>query len=966
MSHSVSSQLKSIAADLDAIIEGDVRFDEVARVLYSTGACMYRIKPLGVVFPKGPDDVVTTVRYAADRGIPLIPRGGGSSRCGQELGTGIVLDFTRYMHRILELNPDEGWVRVEPGCTLASLTRVLKRHNKYFPPDPSSDDMCALGGMLATNSKGAHAVKYGTTRDYITSLDVILSSGDTIRTEPVNRNGARLQELLQDSVQGPIYRGLMNTLNRFGDQLKQKAPDVTNNNCGYNLWRLSRNGIIDLGQLFTGSEGTLGIFTEAIFRILDYPRHRTMALLSFDALEKMGEAVVILRELQPSMIEILERQILDLSRRDKPELKPFLPEGIEAILILEHEGEWPEEVQAKLDATRRRLVEECRLATGMLVATSPDDQAKIMATRKVAAAVVTKVPGPRKPLIFIEDAAVHPTRLPDFIGRMRQLFQRHGVTAATYGHAGDGNLHILPFLDPRDPRDITLIRGIAEKTHEIVWGLNGTISAEHGDGLSRTSYVPQQYGELEKAFREVKALLDPKGILNPGKIVSDDPPQVNEHLRYGEAYRTAAVETRHQFREEGSFAAAVERCVGVGNCRKMWGTMCPSYMVTREEEHSTRGRANLLRAALSGELSAEALSGPELYGALDLCLECKACKGECPTNVDMAKLKAEFLSRHYEKHGIPLRARLLANAPTLGRWGSRLAPVSNWAMAIPGTRWLLHHVVGIEQRRPLPLFASQSFARWFAQRGGSPPGPKGSVALFPDTFMNFHCPEVGIAATRLLEGLGYQVILADAGCCGRTFISKGLLGEAAARARATVKWLYRFVEAGVPIVSCEPSCLLTIRDECRDLLEGPQAEAVARQSFLLEEFLLDRHRGGELGEAFRESERQILLHGHCHQKALVGARPTIEALRLVPGHTVEEIDAGCCGMAGSFGFEKEHYDLSVAIGRQRLFPAIEQAGTQVEIVASGISCRQQIHHATGRVARHPAEILSEALEGGHG
>ncbi len=961
MNNSVSLQLQSIAADLSAIIDGDARFDEATRVLYSTGACMYRIKPLGVVFPKGRADVIATVRYAADRGIPLIPRGGGSSRCGQELGVGIVLDFTRYMHRILELNPDEGWVRVEPGCTLASLTRLLKRHDKYFPPDPSSDDMCALGGMLATNSKGAHAIKYGTTRDYLTSLDVVLASGDTLRTEPIDRNGARLQEMLQESVQGPIYRGLMSTLDRFADQLKQKAPDVTNNNCGYNLWRLARNGIFDLGQLFTGSEGTLGIFTEATFRILDLPRHRTMALLTFDALEKMGEAVVILRELKPSMIEILERQILDLSRRDKPELGPFLPEGIEAILILEHEGERPDEVQVALDATRRRLVEESRLATGMLVASSPDDQAKIMATRKVAAAVITKVPGPRKPLIFIEDAAVHPTRLPDFIGKMRQLFQRHGVTAGTYGHAGDGNLHILPFLDPKDPRDISLIRSIAEETHAIVWRLNGTISAEHGDGLSRTSYVAQQYGELEKAFREVKALLDPKGILNPGKIVSDNPPRVNEHLRYGEGYRTAPIKTQHRFHEEGSIAAAVERCVGVGNCRKMWGTMCPSYMVTREEQHSTRGRANLLRAALSGELPPEALSGPELYGALDLCLECKACKGECPTNVDMAKLKAEFLARYYEKHGIPLRARIFAHAATLGRWGSRLAPVSNWAMAIPGTRWLLHHVVGIEQRRPLPPFASPSFATWFAQRGGSPPGVKGSVALFPDTFMNFHYPEIGMAATRLLEGLGYQVVLADAGCCGRTFISKGLLGEAAERARATVERLYRFVEAGVPIVGCEPSCLLTLRDECRDLLEGPQAEAVARQSFLLEEFLLDRHRKGELGMAFCESERRILVHGHCHQKALVGAHPTIEVLRLIPGLSVEEIDAGCCGMAGSFGFEKEHYELSVAIGRQRLFPAIEQAGTQVEIVASGISCRQQVPHGTGRRVKHPAEVLLEAL-----
>ena len=961
MENSVPSQLKSIAADLNTLIEGDARFDEVTRVLYSTGACMYRIKPLGVVFPKHRDDVVTTLRYAADRGIPLVPRGGGSSRCGQELGTGIILDFTRYMHRILEVNLVEGWVRAEPGCTLSSLTQVLKQHNKYFPPDPSSDDVCALGGMLATNSKGAHAVKYGTTRDYLNSLDVVLANGALIRTEAVDRNSPRLQVLLQDPVQGPIYRGLLSILERFGDQLKEKVPEVTNNNCGYNLWRLAQHGIIDLGQLFTGSEGTLGIFTEATFRILDHPSYRTIALLSFDSLEKMGEAVAVLRELRPSMIEILERKILDLSRQHDPRLRPFLPEGVEAVLILEHEGERPEEVEASMAATHKRVVEECRLATGMRLATSPEDQANILAIRKVAAAVITKVKGPRKPLIFIEDAAVHPTRLPDFIGKMRQLFTKYEVTAGVYGHAGDGNLHILPFLDPKDPRDIALIRSIAEGAHEIVLGLNGTISAEHGDGLSRTSYVSKQYGELEKAFREVKALLDPHGMLNPGKIVSDDPPQVNEHLRYGEGYRTAAVETHHGFLEEGSLTAAVERCIGVGNCRKMRGTMCPSYMVTREEEHSTRGRANLLRAALSGELPSEALSGPELYGALDLCLECKACKGECPTNVDMAKLKAEFLARYYQKNGIPLRARLFANAAALGRWGSRLAPLSNWATAFPGTRWLLHRLVGIEQRRPLPSFASPSFAQWFQKRGGSPPGVRGSVALFPDTFMNYHYPGVGIAATKLLEGLGYHVILADAGCCGRTFISKGLLEEAVKRAKAAVDQLHRFVETGVPIVGCEPSCLLTIRDEWRDLVKSPEAEAVARQSFLLEEFLLDRYQRGDLPLAFRPLERRVLLHGHCHQKALIGSRPTIEALQLIPGLIVEEIDAGCCGMAGSFGFEKEHYDLSIAIGRQRLFPAIEKAGTQVDIVAPGVSCRQQVLHGTGRLAKHPVQVMVEAI-----
>ncbi|MEE9220745.1 MAG: heterodisulfide reductase-related iron-sulfur binding cluster, partial [candidate division NC10 bacterium] len=363
----------------------------------------------------------------------------------------------------------------------------------------------------------------------------------------------------------------------------------------------------------------------------------------------------------------------------------------------------------------------------------------------------------------------------------------------------------------------------------------------------------------------------------------------------------------------------------------------------------------------SGELPPESLSGPELYGALDLCLECKACKKECPTSVDMAKLKAEFLARYYQKNGIPFRARLFAHAADVGRWGSRLAPLSNWAAAIPGMRWLLESLVGIDRRRPLPPFAPLSFIRWFRWRGEPPPGPKGPVALFPDTFMNYHYPEVGMAATKLLEELGYQVILADVGCCGRTLISKGLLSEAADRARSTVDRLYRYVETGVPIVGCEPSCLLTFRDEHLDLISSPEAEAVAQHSFLIEEFLLERHRQGELQTVFQKTERRVLFHGHCHQKAAVGTGPTIDALCMIPGLAVEEIDAGCCGMAGSFGFEKEHYDLSVAIGRQRLFPAIEETDARVEIIASGVSCRQQILHGTGRVARHPVELFCEVL-----
>jgi Fe-S oxidoreductase len=543
---------------------------------------------------------------------------------------------------------------------------------------------------------------------------------------------------------------------------------------------------------------------------------------------------------------------------------------------------------------------------------------------------------------------------------------KHGAVAGYYGHCSVGCLHIRPLINLKEERGVRQMEAIAREITELVLEFGGALSGEHGDGRARSPFNERLFGRrLYEAFRQIKRAWDPKNLMNPGNIV--DATRMTEHLRYGPAYKTWEPQTHLDFSGQGGFAAAVEMCNGVGVCRKkLEGTMCPSYMATRDEEHSTRGRANALRAVLSGQVPPSEFTGRRLYEVMDLCLECKACKAECPANVDMAKLKYEFLAHYYQANGLPLRNRLFGRIERLARVGSRLAPLSNWIARSRLNRWLLERFVGIDRRRPLPAFAREPFTDWFRKHRPTPTpsarvpaGARGEVILFHDTFVTYHQPEIGRAAVGLLEAAGYRVRLVDKKCCGRPLISKGLLSEARAHAAWNVARLAPHAARGVPIVGLEPSCLLTLRDEYVDLLRTEEARTLARQSFLLEEFL-QRERARGLSLAFGGNGRKALLHGHCHQKALAGTAATLAVLKWA-GLEVQEVDSGCCGMAGSFGFEREHYDLSVALGNRRLIPAVTAAGPETEVVAPGISCRQQIEHLAGRRPKHPAEVLWEAL-----
>jgi Fe-S oxidoreductase len=652
--------------------------------------------------------------------------------------------------------------------------------------------------------------------------------------------------------------------------------------------------------------------------------------------------------------------ILDLARDniEQRQRAAFIQGDPAAILMVEYAGDSEAEVRAKVEALEARRQHE-RFGYAAHITYDSAAQQSIWKLRKNGLGLLLGMKGDRKPIAFVEDTCVEPRHLAKFVARFREIFARHDTEGAYYGHCSVGCLHIRPVINLKTPRGLAQVQAIADDITDLVLEFGGTISSEHGDGRARSPFLERMYGPtLMRAFRELKQAFDPDNRMNPGNLVAS--PGITEHMRYGAQYTTWQPETLLDFREQGGFAASVEMCNGVGVCRKtLEGTMCPSYMATHDEEHSTRGRANALRAVLSGKVPPKEFTGKRLYEVMDLCLECKGCKAECPSNVDMAKLKYEFLHHYYKANGLPLRNRLFGHIARVNALSAAAPRLVNWLSHLAPSRWLLEKLAGIDRRRPLPPLATETFTDWFARRPVPAAPPRGEVVLFHDTFVTYNTPEIGQAAVGLLEAAGYRVVLVDRKCCGRPLISKGLLDKAREHAAWNVARLAPYAARGVAIVGLEPSCLLTLRDEAVDLLRTDEARTVARQSLLLEEFLArERSRGLEL--PFKSRGRKALLHGHCHQKALVGTVPTVAALRWA-GFEVSEVDSGCCGMAGSFGFEREHYDISVSLGNRRLAPAVTAAAADTEVVAPGISCRQQIEHLAGRRAKHPAQVLWEAL-----
>jgi FAD/FMN-containing dehydrogenase/Fe-S oxidoreductase len=911
-----------------------------------------------VVVPRSREALVHAVRICAAAGVSVTMRGGGTSQAGQAIGPGVVIDTSKHLNRLLEVDVARRRARVEPGLVLDELNTRLAPHHLRFAPDVSTASRATVGGMMANNSSGARSIYYGKTIDHVLAQEVLLADGTITHFAP--KTAAEVEAIAAtDTFEGRCYREVRALATRHAAEIARRYPKVMRRVGGYNLDAFVDAGdAFNLTKLMVGSEGTLGVVLEATLNLVPLPAAKAVLIIEFDRLLDSLAATPAILAHGPSAVEVMDKQILDHTR-GHAELdaarRAFIQGDPEALLCVELYGDRPEDLPPRLDAIERDLRAR-GFGTRFLVLTDAIAQARVWKLREAGLGLSMAMKDDAKSLSFVEDTAVDPARLRDYIERFLAMIHAHGTTAGVYAHASVGCLHVRPVINLKTEEGVRTFESIAQQSAALVLEFGGAVSGEHGDGLVRSPFMRQAFGdELYEAFRHVKRTFDPDGLFNPGKIV--DAPPITDNLRYGAGYRTPVPATFFDYDEYGGLGRAVEMCSGVGACRKtLTGTMCPSYMATRDEAHSTRGRANVLRLAMTGRLGETGLGDQGVYDVLDLCLECRACKTECPVGVDMARFKSEFLADYWARHGTPLGVRLLGGIGALAPWGSRLAPVSNWLAAGPLGRRVVERLAGVDRRRRLPRFAPRTLAALAPRPAGAP-----EVVLFADTFTNHYDPAIGLAALDVLAAAGVSAAVTAPGCGGRPQISKGLLADARVAATRATAALFPHAEAGRPLLFCEPSCLSAIREDAPALLRGEaraRAEAVADRALLIEEYLAPRVDRLPL----TAGPADILLHGHCHQKSMGLVEPTARLLTAIPGARVQTPDTGCCGMAGSFGYTRAHYDVSRAIGERGLLPAVRNRPPGAAVVAAGTSCRHQIHDFTGVEALHPAVLLASLLE----
>ena len=956
------SDTSQLVDELQKNVFGEVKFDELTRMLYSTDASIYQMTPIGVVIPKDSDDVSATIEIANKHSIPLLPRGGGTSLAGQTVGNAIVIDFSKYMRDIIEINSEEKWVRTQPGIVLDELNRQIKQSNLMFTPDPSTSNRGNVGGAIGNNSCGAHSIIWGKTSDNILDIQTILSNGDKAKFGPISKEEFR-NISLQESLEGNIYKTLTTIINDYKDEISSKYPNIQRRVGGYNLDHFISKESINMAEFLVGSEGTLITATEAKLKLVDIPKYKGLSVLHFNDLIESMEATVDILDLNPAAIEHIGNSIINQTRQNLSysRISNFIDGNPNSLLVVEFIGDTEKEVVDQLKKLKSRA-EQRKLGYSTLSVTSPQEQSKVWAVRKAGLGLLMSKPGDSKPLPFVEDTAVSPEKLPQFIQRFDQIVKENKTEADYYGHASVGCLHIRPLVNLKTDAGIKQMKDISDAICELVIEFGGSLSGEHGDGLVRSHLNEKIFGpKIYEAFHQVKNAFDPKGLMNPGKIIDSSPMEKN--LRIDPNYSTQTIPTGFSYSKEGGFAKAIEMCNGQGACRKLDGTMCPSYMATRDEEHSTRGRATALRSAISGDLPIESLTSARMHQVLDLCLECKGCKSECPSSVDMAKLKYDFLNLYHKKNGQTLRNFIFGNISLLSKMGSLTAPISNWILQSPLMKELLEKYVGIDKRREMPVFSATPFTQWYKSNNSVLNQPLGKVLLFPDTFTNYNHPEIGKAAVKLIEALGYEVEIPDVKCCGRPMLSSGMMDKAKKHAQYNIESLYSHLYQGKKLIGLEPSCILGFLDDFNDLVDEETREKgllVSKNTMLIEEFILFALENGSTIN-FKNPPKTIAFHGHCHQKAMVGTDPALKTLQLLKGTEISEINSGCCGMAGSFGFEKEHFDISNQIGERELLPAIRNSSTETAIISEGVSCRQQIFSGTGKNSQHLVEILANSL-----
>ena len=964
-------------------VEGEVRFDDYSRALYSTDASLYQINPVGVVIPRTKADVQRTVQICYENDVPILPRGGGTSLAGQTVGQAVIIDFSKYMNQIIEVNVAEHWARVEPGIVLDELNSQLKPYGLMYAPDVATSSRANVGGTIGNNSAGSHSVIYGKTIDHVMELELILSNGESILAKAMTPDQVERKKT-EHTLEAKIYRKVCQITHDYQDLIRQRFPRILRRVAGYNLDEFvinagskevtpyrrddgSDQNLFNLSKIIVGSEGTLATVTESKINLVPIPKMTALNVIHFETLVESMEAVAPILECKPTAIELIDDTIINMTKGSAAFSKAsdFIKKnakgnGPGAILAVEFYGESPQELISQLDNIEKKMISK-GLGYAFVRCITQEEKSNVWETRKAGLGLLMGMTGDRKPVGFVEDAAVRIEDLPEYVRRFSDIIAAHDTTAAYYAHASVGLLHNRPVINLKSESDIQKMHSIAKQVKDLLIDLDGAMSGEHGDGLVRSEWIESMFGsEMYQIFRQLKQTFDPTGIMNPGKIV--DGPPMTENLRFGNNYNTIKIDTYFDFSNQGGFNRAIEMCNGVAACRKtLTGTMCPSYIGTREEIHSTRGRANALRHVISGSLPQEHFKSKELYEVLDLCLECKACKSECPSHVDMAKIKYEFLAQYHDQHGLPVRNRLFGHIDSLSDIGSKMAPFSNWLMNSSVSKWMMDKFFGIDRRRSLPNFAEETFVQWFKAQPSRTLENRQQVVFFYDTFTNYNYPNVGQSVVKVLESAGFDVILPPKRCCGRPMISKGMLNEAIQNARHNISWLLPYAQQGLPIVGCEPSCISALTDDYVELLPGDDSRLVAEHTLMIEEFLLKEKERLR----FSDLDQNILLHGHCHQKALIGLQPSLEVLNLPVNYTVNSVDSSCCGMAGSFGYEKEHYDLSMKIAEARLLEPIRShlsdslGNSQVAI--SGTSCREQIKHSTGYEPKHIVELLCEAI-----
>jgi len=1020
----VNRILNECAREIQASIEGEVRLDPVSRLLYSTDASIYRFDPLGVVFPRSQGDLAETVRIASAYRVPVLARGAGSSLAGQAIGPALILDCSRYLDRIHEIDYQKRTAVVEPGVVLNQLNRELERYGLRFGPDPASAERATVGGSIANNATGSHSILYGMAADHLVAATVILADGSPAAFSTLTLEEARRRAGLdgpppgerpyasEHKLEADIYRAALEIREHYGDTIRRDWPRTWRCASGYNLhyllpwsptrppfWRPDTNparvegavsegyppippGYLNLAPLLAGSEGTLAVMSQLTLNLVPLPKQTLLAVLPFSSVAQACTAVPqILNETQPSAVELIPRSIVERARaipayarlagfwdRLKQNGEP------EALLAVEFSGDDPAELRLQAE----------RLGSGAYIAATKEEQDQVWRVRKAGLGLLLSKPGDEKPAAFIEDLSVPVDRLDEFVAGMERLLRENGSSADFYAHASAGCLHIRPLVNLKTGEGVRRMREIAAGAVELTLSLSGAVSGEHGDGLARSQWLEKMFGaQVVEAFRLLKQAADPQGILNPGKIL--DAPPMHTHLRYGEGYRTQEWQTQLDFSAEGGLSGAVEQCNGAGVCRKSEGVMCPSFQATREEKHSTRGRANLLRAMLSGQFPAGMKSEKAVYEALELCLACKGCKAECPSGVDMAKLKYEFMDRYYRRHRRPLRDYLFAYIDRLAWWGSPLAPLLNPMLNARLAGGLVRRFLGLAAARPFPQFQRENLfelARQQRPRPAMTVAPAGEQALFlADAFSVYFYPGQGLAALGLLARAGVQATLLRTIGAGRTLISKSFLDAARRHALKLLDEIDRLDPHGtLPVVGIEPSEILSLRDEYPDLLPGdPRVKRLAKRAWMLDEYLLRPGSGGtprmaallpaqkisplHFPSAPQPPQPLVYLHGHCYQKAQppsedgepCGVQATVSMLETA-GYRVRLVEAGCCGMAGAFGYEAEHFEISLKAG-EKLLETVRQAPPGALIAASGVSCKAQIEDGAGRKTLHPVELV---------